>query len=381
MRSINNKLIEFIRSKKPNGSISLHKPTLGKIEKEYLKNCIDSNFVSTAGETITQFENKLSQKIGIPYVVACSSGTAALHVTLIASGVEPGTAVLTQSLSFVATANAISYCGAEPIFIDIDLDTWSLSPKYLLQWLNKNAFIKNDKCYTKKDNKEVSCLLIMHTFGNAGRLKELKEIADIWKIKIVEDCAESLGSSINRKHVGSFGLAGCISFNGNKIITTGGGGAVITYSQEIYKKVSHISSTARIKVSDEVEHDTLGFNYRMPSLNAALGLAQLNRLDSHLRSKRNLAQKYKEIVHGSDVCFFSERPKTLSNYWLCTITFLTKYDRDQAKIQFREQHIETRPPWKPLHLLPMYQTCQSDSLTNTLIIYRQSLCLPSSPNF
>ena len=289
---MNNEIISFIKSLYGHADfIPLHEPRFFGNEKKYLNECIDSTFVSSVGKFVDMFEQKIAEFTGAKYAVTTTNGTAALHISLLLSGVEHGDEVITQPLTFIATCNAISYCNADPVFIDVDLDTLGLSPTALKEFLKNNCEISGQKCINKKSGKTIKACVPMHTFGHPCKIDEIKTICDEWHIALVEDAAESLGSYYGGRHTGTFGLVGAISFNGNKIITSGGGGCIITNDEVIAKKAKHITTTAKIPHKWEYVHDLVGYNYRLPNLNAALLTAQLEQLDGFLNSKRDCPAK------------------------------------------------------------------------------------------
>ena len=275
--------------------IPLHEPTLAKKEKNYLIDVIDSSFVSTIGKSVTEFEKKISSYTGIKHAVALVNGTAALHLALKVSNVKENSEVITQSLSFVATCNAIRYCNAHPVFLDIDKDKLTVEPETIKIFLHKFAEIRNDGfCWNKKSNRRISALLLVNTYGFPTDMLKIKKICSKYKIPVIEDCAESLGSFIRNNHCGINSDISTLSFNGNKIITTGGGGMILTNNSKIAKQAKHLSTTARISHKWKFAHDQIGYNYRMPNLNAALGLAQFQSLQKFLKSKRLIAKQYQE---------------------------------------------------------------------------------------
>ena len=281
------KEIEFIKQNYSDKEyIQLHEPTFNGNEKKYLKDCIDSSYVSSSGYYIDMFEKKLSERIGVNYVTAVVNGTSALQLALKVIGVKPQDEVLTQALSFIATSNAIMYNGAFPVFLDVDIDTMGLSPKAVDSFLSKNAELKGGSCFNKHTKRKITCCLPMHTFGFPLRIKELKNVCDKWKIPIIEDSAEALRSISNKRQVGSFGKISVFSFNGNKIITAGGGGAIVTDYEELGKESKFLSTTAKRPHEYEYIHDEVGYNFRMPNLNAALACAQIEQLDVFGKEER-----------------------------------------------------------------------------------------------
>ncbi|MFC2098011.1 LegC family aminotransferase, partial [Bacteroidota bacterium] len=345
--SPNNKnIINFIREvyNQPSGPISLHEPCFSGSEKKYLEDCIDSTFVSSVGKYINLFEEKIQNYTGIKHAIATVNGTAALHMALLLSGVKRNDEVITQSLTFIATANAIRYCEASPVFIDVDSDTLGLSPEKLNDFLEKEAVMNsNGFCYNKKTGKKISACVPMHTFGHPARIDEIKVVCDKYNIKLVEDAAESIGSKYKGKHTGGYGLLGVLSFNGNKTITTGGGGMILTNNDEIAVKAKHLTTTAKVKHPYEFIHDETGYNYRLPNINAALGCAQMESLDFFISEKRKLADKYKNFFMKEGVNFFSEPDNSFSNYWLNSIILSSKNERDEFLEFSKKNDINSRP--------------------------------------
>lgn len=358
--------------------IPLHRPSFKGNEKAYLNECIESNFVSSSGGFVDKFEEAFSKWVGVKYAVSTNSGTSALHVGLLGAGVEPGTEVITQALTFVATANAIRYCGAEPIFLDVDSDTLGLSPNDVNQFCQKNVSLKNGVATNKNTGRTISCCLPMHTYGHPSRTAELRVICDNYGIPVVEDCAESLGSFTAKQHTGTAGIAAVFSFNGNKIITTGGGGVVVTSSDTIHNRVRHLSTTAKKSHKYEFYHTEQGYNYRMPSLNAALGLAQLEQLDDFLYEKRLNHIHYKNLCASLDFTLISERVNTSANHWLNCI----KLQNIQARNYFLEftnaHNFMSRPCWELMVDLEMFKGCQQSELLNSRHLRDTIVCLPSS---
>ena len=320
-----NEFIDFVRkiygTKKV---ISLHEPKFIGNEKKYVNQCIDTTFVSSVGKFVDKFEKKIAKYTGAKYAIATTNGTSALHISLILAGVGQGDEVITQPLNFVASCNAISYCNAKPIFIDVDRDTMGLSPSALRLFLAKNTIIKNKRCINKKTKKIIKACVPMHSYGHPCRIDEIKKILKKHHIFLIEDAAESIGSFYKKKHTGTFGKLGIISFNGNKIVTAGGGGCIITNNKILAKKAKHLTTTAKIPHRFEFKHDEIGYNYRMPNLNAALLIAQLENLNLFIRNKRELAKKYQAFFKDTEFNFFKEPKNSKSNYWLNSIILKNK---------------------------------------------------------
>jgi len=372
-------VVDFIRSVyKTDSFIPLHEPRFSGNEKKYLNECIDSTFVSSVGKFVDEFENKIASYTGAKYAIATSNGTSALHISLLISGVESGDEVITQPLTFVATCNAISYCNASPVFIDVDKDTMGMSPIALESFLKANTTVKNQQCVNKSTGSIIKACIPMHTFGHPCRIEEIQKICKEWHIILVEDSAESLGSFYNNQHTGTFGELGVISFNGNKVITSGGGGCILTNNEDLAKKAKHITTTAKEPHKWEYTHDMVGYNYRMPNLNAALIVAQLEQLDGFLKSKRSLAKFYKEFFQNGDIHFVTDPENAKSNYWLNSIILKSKDQRSLFLDETNSQGIMTRPIWILMNKLPMFKEAQCGDLTNAEWLEERVVNLPSS---
>jgi perosamine synthetase len=358
--------------------IPLHEPKFFGNEKKYLNQCIDTTFVSSVGKFVDKFEKKIVKYTGAKYAVATTNGTSALHISLILAGVEQNDEVITQPLNFVASCNAISYCNAKPIFVDVDRDTMGLSPSALSSFLEKNTKIKNKKCINKKTKKIIRACIPMHSYGHPCRIDEIKKILKKYHIFLIEDAAESLGSFYKSKHTGTYGKLGVISFNGNKIITAGGGGCIITNDKILAKKAKHITTTAKIPHKWNFNHDLIGYNYRMPNLNAALLIAQLENLNYFLKSKYKIARKYEFFLKKKEYNFFKEPKNSRSNYWLNSIIFANKKQRDQFLKETNFNGIMTRPIWRLMNKLPMFKECQAINLKNANFLESRVVNIPSS---
>ena len=374
------KIIEFIKDTfKTKEFIPLHEPRFIGNEKKYLNDCIDSTFVSSVGKYVDQFEKEFALKVGSKYAIATVNGTAALHISLILADVKKEDEVITQPLTFIATCNAISYIGAKPVFVDVDLDTMGLSPKSLENFLESNCEILNNQCINKATKKVIKACVPMHTFGHACRIIEIRDICDKWNIALVEDAAESLGSFYNEKHTGTFGKVGAFSFNGNKIITSGGGGVIVTDDEKLAKRAKHLTTTAKIPHPFEYVHDEIGYNYRMPNLNAALLVAQLEQLDKFLKNKKELALKYDKFFKNIDGIDFINQPEnSSSNYWLQAVILKNVKTRDEFLKFTNKNGVMTRPIWKLMNELEMFKDCQSSDLTNSKICEERIVNIPSS---
>ena len=376
----NSAVINFIKSiYSKNQFIPLHEPRFLGNEKKYLNECIDSTFVSSAGKFVDELEEKIAKYTGAKYVVATGNGTSALHISLILANVDKNSEVITQPLTFVATCNAISYCNAKPIFIDVDTDTMGLSPSALRSFLENNTTVKNKQCINNKTKKVIKACVPMHSYGHPCRIDKIKEICDEYYIFLIEDAAESLGSMYKYKHTGTFGQLGTISFNGNKIITAGGGGCIITNEKVLAKKAKHLTTTAKVPHKWDFNHDMVGYNYRMPNLNAALLVAQLEKLNGFITNKRNLANKYEAFFKSMNYDFFKELKDSKSNYWLNSIMLKDKNQRDKFLEETNSKGVMTRPIWTLMNKLPMFKDAQCDGLKNSNWLHERVVNIPSSP--
>jgi len=376
MKEIVNFIQETFKTKE---FIPLHEPRFIGNEKKYLNDCIDSTFVSSVGKYVDQFEKEFALKVGSKYAIATVNGTAALHISLILADVKKEDEVITQPLTFIATCNAISYIGAKPIFVDVDLDTLGLSPKSLENFLRVNCEVINNQCVNKTTKKIIKACVPMHTFGHSCRIDEIKDICDKWNISLVEDAAESLGSYYKDKHTGTFGKVGAFSFNGNKIITSGGGGVIVTDDERLAKRAKHLTTTAKIPHPFEYVHDEIGFNYRMPNLNAALLVAQLEQLDKFCDNKKELALKYDEFFKNIDGIDFINQPEnSFSNYWLQAVILKDVKIRDKFLKFTNKNGVMTRPIWKLMNELEMFKNCQKTDLKNSKYLEERVVNIPSS---
>ncbi len=373
------KIVDFIKQTfKTDEFIPLHEPRFIGNEKKYLNDCIDSTFVSSVGKYVDTFEKEFAKTVGSKYAIATVNGTAALHVSLLLADVKKDNEVITQPLTFIATCNAISYIGAKPIFVDVDLDTMGLSPELLKNFLETNCEIQNSKCINKTTGKTIKVCVPMHTFGHPCKIEEIKEICDMWCIALVEDAAESLGSYYKDKHTGTFGKLGAFSFNGNKIITSGGGGVIVTDDEALAKRAKHITTTAKIPHKYEYVHDEIGYNYRLPNINAALLVAQLEQLEKFLVSKRELAKVYKEFFSTDGIKFIEEPNNSKSNYWLQAVLLKNKKQRDEFLEFTNKNGVMTRPIWKLMNELEMFKKCQKTTLENAKYLEERVVNIPSS---
>ena len=419
MQELNN-LISFIRStfQEPKDFIPLHDPRFIGNEVKYMQECIESNFVSSVGEFVGRFEKMCAEYTGAQYAVAAMNGTSALHIALQLSGVQRDDEVITQALTFIATANAISYTGAHPVFLDVDKETMGLSPSAVEAWLAENVEMRevpiansqqisalssqltanssqlsassqqsvvdsrqltaDSYPYNKHTHRRISACVPMHTFGHPVKIDKLLEVLNHYNIPLIEDAAESIGSYYKGKHTGTFGKFGILSFNGNKIITTGGGGMILTDDEVLAKLAKHITTQAKVPHPWEYRHDMIGYNYRLTNIAAALGCAQMEKLDYLLQLKRDLAEKYKEFFEGTEFKFFTEPENCKSNYWLNAIITKDRAQRDEI-LEYTNSHgVMTRPIWELMNRLPMFANCQTDSLENSKWLADRVVNLPSS---
>ncbi|EOG4061635.1 aminotransferase LegC [Campylobacter coli] len=373
------KEISFIKSLFNKENIALHEPCFIGNEKKYLLECIDSGFVSSVGEFVTRFEEALKEKTKARFVIATNTGTAALHIALLANGINENCEVITQSISFVATANAIAYTGAKPVFLDIDENTLSLSPKALEHFLENQTYQKDNLSYNKTTHKLIKACVIMHTFGLSAHIKAIKELCEKYHILLIEDAAEALGSTYENKALGTFGKCGILSFNGNKIITGGCGGAILSDDENLAKLARHLSTTAKIPHPYEYDHDRIAYNYRLCNINAAILFAGLENLELFLENKRELAKIYKDFFKNHDKCkFIDEKSNEKSNFWLNTLLFKNENLRNIFLEECLKNNIFVRPVWKSLPSLKAFQNCQSNELINTKKLEKRLINLPSS---
>ena len=374
-----NSVVKFIQEQyKTESFISLHTPFFGGNEKKYLLETIDSTFVSSVGAFVDQFERMMADITGTKKAVAVVNGTAALQVALRLAGVKAGDEVLTQALTFVATANAIAYNNAIPVFIDVDLDTMGLSPDAMKKFLEEFGELREDGCYNKSTGRRISACVPMHTFGFPVHLDELMAVCDSWRIPVVEDAAESLGSDYKGRPTGSFGKMGIFSFNGNKIVTCGGGGAIVSNDINLGEKGKYLTTTAKKPHPFEYVHNELGYNFRMPNLNAALACAQLEQLSMFLDNKRKLALEYEDFFHSKGIKFRTELPETKANYWLMCIELENREERDLFLKETNQKNVMTRPIWQLMYRLPMYAHCQRDEQINAEFLEERIVNIPSS---
>lgn len=363
------------------GTVALHEPCFAGNELAYVKECIDTGWVSSVGKFVDRFEQQLAEYTGAKRAVAVVNGTAALHMCLLLAGVRPGDEVLIPTLTFVATANAVAYCGATPHLVDSDLRTLGMDPEKLDAHLHMIAEVRQDGCWNRVTGRPVRAMVPMHTFGHPVDLDALAEISARYRITLVEDAAESLGSFYRGRHTGNWGRIAALSFNGNKVLTTGGGGAIMTNDEDLGRQAKHLTTTARVAHPWELSHDQVGYNYRMPNINAALGCAQLEQLPAFLDRKRGLAERYRKAFAGMQgITFFSEPENARSNYWLNALLLdeAEAAQRDALLELTNRGGIQTRPAWTLMHRLPMYKDCPAMDLTIAESIARRLINIPSS---
>lgn len=374
-------LVAHIRSIYGDDPVPLHRPVFEGNERQYIVDCIDSNFVSSVGAKVTEFEEQIAKFTGARYAVATVNGTAALHVALQLAGARRGDEVLSQALTFIATCNAMSYAGAEPVFIDVDRDTLGMSPGALRRWLVANAEIRGGQAYNRSTGRRIAACVSMHTFGFPLRIAEIVAICDEYLIPVVEDAAESLGSYVGGRHTGTFGRLAALSFNGNKVITTGGGGMIITDDEVLARCAKHVTTTAKIQHPYEFVHDAVGYNYRLPNLNAALGCAQMERLEEMLALKADVARRYAAFFEGAGIRFLQPIEGATANWWLSAIVLEDEAQRDALLEYTNAKGVMTRPIWRLMSRLEMYRHCQHDGLENSYWLEARVVNLPSSvPN-
>lgn len=374
-----NETVGFIRSLYPEGEVvPLHAPCFTGNEKKYLAECIDTTFVSSVGKFVDRFEAIVAEYTGSARAVVCVNGTNALHMAMLLAGVERDDEVLTQALTFIATANAISYIGAHPVFLDVDRETMGLSPTAVKNWLATHAEIKGDACYNKTTGRRIKACVPMHTFGHPVRIEALVTVCNEYRIELVEDAAESLGSFYKGRHTGTFGKVGALSFNGNKTITTGGGGMLLFSDKALGDFAKHLTTQAKVPHRWEFVHDQIGYNYRMPNINAALGCAQMENLVRFVENKRETAERYKRFFAGSEIKFFAEPDNCRSNYWLNAVILPDKQAQQDFLAYTNDQGVMTRPIWQLMNKLPMFSHCQTDGLENTVWFEERVVNIPSS---
>jgi aminotransferase in exopolysaccharide biosynthesis len=381
--SIPNQIVGAIREAIGEGPAQLHEPSFEGNEWSYLKECLDSTYVSSVGKFVDKFESELAIYTGAKYAVTVTNGTSALHMALLLAGVESKDEVLIPALTFVATANAVTYCNATPHFVDSEEKTLGIDAQKLRNYLENISVQKSGKCVNKRTGNVIRALVPMHTFGHPSDLSSLVALANEYNLVLIEDAAESLGSFYKGQHTGTFGLMGALSFNGNKTITTGGGGAILTNDEVIARRAKHLTTTAKLPHKWEFIHDEIGFNYRMPNINAALGCAQLEQLTAKLFSKRKLYSLYKESFSKiEDIELFKEPLDAESNYWLQTILISKESAplRDEILTESNNSGYMTRPVWRLLNELIPFRNCPSMNLDGAIDLAGRVINIPSSPN-
>lgn len=373
------KTVEFIQSLYPGQSfIGLHEPRFIGNEKKYLEECIDSTFVSSVGPFVDRFERDMAEFTGAKQAVVCVNGTNGLHLALKLVGVQEGEEVITQPLTFIATCNAISYCGAYSVFVDVDRDTLGLSPTKMEEWILANAEIRDKALFNTKTGRRIRACVAMHTFGHPLRIEELAGLCERYHLELIEDAAESVGSYYKGRHTGTFGRVGVLSFNGNKTITTGGGGMLLFMDEELAQRAKFLSTQAKLPHRWEFVHSEIGYNYRMPNINAALGCAQLENLPFFLERKRELAGLYRTFFEKEGIPFVTEPANCRSNYWLNAILLPDRSSRDAFLEATNDRGVMTRPIWRLMYKLPMFEHCQRGEMDNCEFLEQHIVNIPSS---
>ncbi|HEY8928045.1 MAG TPA: LegC family aminotransferase [Mucilaginibacter sp.] len=380
MQTLFEDIVQFIKTQFPGQDfIPLHAPLFIGNERKYVMDTLDSTFVSSVGAYVDRFEEMMCEITGAKYAIAIVNGTSALHMGLLLAGVERGDEVISQSLTFIATCNAISYIGASPLFLDVDRDSLGLSPKAISEYLQQNAEMRPDGfTYNKLTGKRIKACVPMHTFGLPCRIDEIAGICEEWNITLVEDAAESLGSYYKGIHTGRFGKIGTFSFNGNKTVTSGGGGALITDDEALATKAKHLTTQAKVAHPWAFVHDNVGYNYRMPNINAALACAQLEQLATFVQNKRELAAIYHQKFQQLNVQFCNELHDAQANYWLNAILLNDKTEREEFLSYMNSNGVMSRPVWELMHRLPMFENARRGDLINSEWIADRLVNIPSS---
>ncbi|WP_322923970.1 LegC family aminotransferase [Paenibacillus campi] len=372
--------VEQVKRHYAKSMIPLHEPTFGEKELEYVTDCIQSGWVSSVGSYVNAFEEQLCAITGVKHAIAVVNGTAALHIALKIAGVKKNDEVIMPSLSFVATANAAAYLEAVPHFVDTSLISLGIDPYKLDSYLERITKTEGNILINRQTGRIIKAVVAMHTFGHPVELKPLMKLCDKYNLMLIEDAAESLGSLYNDKATGSFGHVSAVSFNGNKLITTGGGGAILTNDDDLAYLAKHLTTTAKLPHQWEYTHDMIGYNYRMPNINAALGCAQLEKLDKFIEQKRQLTSFYEDLLQDfKGVQLFTEPKYARSNYWLQTLMLQSELERDEILAYLNENHVMSRPIWKPLHLLEMYNNCPRSDLSIVEEVNKRIINVPSTP--
>ncbi len=373
-----NEFVSFVKSIYPDQvPVPLHAPVFLGNEKEYLSDCITTTFVSYVGKYVERFEEQMQEFTGAKYAVATVNGTVALQIALMIAGVQSEDEVITQPLTFVATANAIRHSGAVPAFVDVDMETMGMCPVSLSSFLENNLVKRGSIWVNKTNNRKVSAIVPMHTFGIPCKIAEIVKIAELYGIPVIEDAAESLGSFTQRKHTGTFGIAGILSFNGNKTVTTGGGGIILTDDESFAKKARHLTTTGKVPHRWEFNHDTVAYNFRMTNLNAAVGVAQMEYIDKILENKRETNVLYTRFFQKYGYRVFSDTSGELVNYWLNALVMHDQHERDRFLDYSNNNQVSTRPIWRLMNKLPMYHDCSSEKLPNSEWFEDRIVNLPS----
>ena len=371
-------IVSFIRSLYPGKPvIGLHEPRFGGNEKAYLNECIDTTFVSSVGAFVDRFEQMVAHYTGSRYAIATVNGTAALHIALKLAGVDETCDVVTQPLTFAATCNAIAYCGADPVFVDVDKETMGMSPESLRRFLERHGEQRDGHTYNRHSGQRIGAVVPMHTFGHPCRIGEIAAVCDEFRIPLVEDAAESLGSFVGEKHTGTFGNIGVFSFNGNKTITTGGGGMIVTNDEALAKRAKHLTTTAKIPHPYEYAHDEIGYNYRLPNLNAALGCAQMEQLDGFIENKRRTALRYRDFFRGIGIGFMEEPSGVRSNYWLNALILKNLEERNAMLKKLNDNGILARPIWQLMNRQIMFKHCLAFETANAEWLEERVVNIPS----
>lgn len=375
------KTVAFIKSKFPEQDfIPLHAPVFYGNEKKYINEAIDSTFVSSVGKFVDEFEKRICEYTGAAYAVATVNGTAALHMSLLLAGVKKDELVITQPLSFIATCNAISYIGALPLFTDVDERTLGLSVPKLEEFLEEKTILKDKTCFHKESGRRIAACVPMHTFGHPVEIEAMAAVCEKYCVPLVEDAAESIGSRYKGQHTGTFGVVGAFSFNGNKTITCGGGGVIVTNDKQIALLGKHLTTQAKIPHRWNFEHDHIGYNYRMPNLNAALACAQLEELDTFVNAKRELSAEYAGFFAKENVSFVHEPENSYSNYWLNALILKDKEERDNFLGYTNDRGVMTRPTWALMTNLKMFKDCISEDISTAERLESRLVNIPSSVN-
>mgnify|MGYP006138213037 CR=1 FL=1 len=374
--------IKQVTNEKENKVHHLHEPLIEKKDIKKIRECIDSGFVSSVGKHCDEFKKKIKIITKSKYVILTSSGSSALHLILQSLNIQKNCEVLIPNFNYIASTNSVLLCNAAPHFIDVEEKTLGIDVIKLEKYLKKIATVKNSKCFNKKTGKEIRACIALHTYGYSCDIIKIRKLLKEWKIILLEDSAEALGSYFKKKHLGTFGYAGIFSFNGNKTITTGGGGAIVTSNKKFAKICSHLSTTAKVNHKYLFYHDRMGFNYRLPNLNAALGVSQIEKLNNILRSKKLLNQRYKKIFKKCEyLTIYKDRPNSNSNYWLNIAILNKKFDKQKDKIisYCIKNSINLRPGWKLMHQQDYLKKYPKMNLKQSIDLYKRLICLPSSP--